>query len=362
MKGILALYQAQAKAFLRDRGTVFAVLLLPISFGVFFGLIFSGGGGTVLQLGIVNEDTGTEGTAFTTRLQTPEYEQGFSVRLGQRDELVSALNEGDLSAVIVLPDNLSAALAERRPVPVEVLYDPNRATSAGALGVVRTLLDDANLRFSDAPRLLEMQAQTVQTDPLRSVEFYLPGMLGVALLWLGIFGTANPVVAQREAQIPRRLSLTAVTRTTMLASEVGWRVSVGILQTAIFLVVGYFGFRVGVQTWLPFIGTILLGTLMFVCLGYVIAGIARTTESAAAIGQVISFPMMMLSGSIMSAEFLPAAFKPVLVVMPLTYLSDLLRQTMVGAAPLHSMGLDFAVLTGWLVVMLGLAIRLWRWE
>jgi ABC-type uncharacterized transport system permease subunit len=48
--------------------------------------------------------------------------------------------------------------------------------------------------------------------------------------------------------------------------------------------------------------------------------------------------------------------------MPLTYLSDLLRQTMVGAPAVHPIGLDFAVLGGWLVVLLGLAAWLWRWE
>lgn len=72
--------------------------------------------------------------------------------------------------------------------------------------------------------------------------------------------------------------------------------------------------------------------------------------------------MMMLSGSIFSTDFLPRFFKPVVAIMPLTYLSDLLRQTMVGATPLYSPGLDFAVLGGWLVVLLVLAVKLWRWE
>lgn len=42
MKTILALYLAQAKEFLRDRSSILFVLLLPVAFGVFFGLLFSG--------------------------------------------------------------------------------------------------------------------------------------------------------------------------------------------------------------------------------------------------------------------------------------------------------------------------------
>lgn len=48
--------------------------------------------------------------------------------------------------------------------------------------------------------------------------------------------------------------------------------------------------------------------------------------------------------------------------MPLTYLTDALRQIMVGAPPLHPLWLDFAVLGGWLVALLALATKFWRWE
>jgi ABC-2 type transport system permease protein len=102
--------------------------------------------------------------------------------------------------------------------------------------------------------------------------------------------------------------------------------------------------------------------LTFVSLGYVIVGLARSAESGAAIGQLIQFPMMMLSGSIMAADFLPGFFRPIVAAMPLTYLSDLLRQTMVGMTPMYPMIVDFAVLGAWFVGLSLLAARLWRWE
>jgi len=61
-------------------------------------------------------------------------------------------------------------------------------------------------------------------------------------------------------------------------------------------------------------------------------------------------------------EMLPDLFKPIMSALPLTYLSDLLRQSMVGATAMHPIGLDFAVLGGWLVVLFILAVKLWRWE
>lgn len=59
-------------------------------------------------------------------------------------------------------------------------------------------------------------------------------------------------------------------------------------------------------------------------------------------------------------DFLPAWIRPVVTAMPLTYLADALRQIMVGATPVYSLGLDFAVLTVWLIVGAALAVRFFR--
>lgn len=363
MKPIGSLYLAQAKEFLREPMTLLFVLLLPVAFGVFFGLIFSGSGNFILSLGVVNEDTGPVGVRIVEWLRSPDVIQMLNFNTGSRGEMLAKLNKGELSVVVVLPADLSAAAATGTPTEVEVFYDPTRQISAGVgLGMVRTLLNDANLALTSSPRLLVLKEQTVQARAPRQIEFYLPGMLGIALLWLGVFGTAQPVVAQREAQVLRRLSITPITAGTILTAEVGWRVTVGLLQAATFLIVGYIGFQIGVKDWPLFLAGLLLGTLVFVGWGYVMAGLARTTESAMAIAQLINFPMMMLSGSIFPAEMLPGSFQPIVKLMPLTYLSDLFRQTMTGLPSMHSMTLNFAVLGGWLVVGLILAARLWRWE
>jgi ABC-2 type transport system permease protein len=113
---------------------------------------------------------------------------------------------------------------------------------------------------------------------------------------------------------------------------------------------------------LLFAGAVMLGALVFVSLGYLLAGLASSAETVSAAAQVVNFPMMFLSGSLFAVETLPDFFKPVVNIMPLTYLTDALRQIMVAAPPLYPLWLDFAVLGGWLVVLLVLAAKFWRWE
>ena len=364
MKEITALYLANAREFLRDRMAVFLVLLLPVAFAVFFGLIFGGGDGFTLQLGVVDENGGPAGAQFLAGLETPVAEKMLSLHTGTRAELLEALNKGEVSVVVVLPQDLTASLTAGEPATVEVFYDPARPTSAGVgLGVVRTLLSEANLVLTGSPRLLLMEEKSVQTQPLRAIDFHVPGLLGIALLWLGLFGTALPLVQQREGQVLRRLSVTPLTPAALLAAQVAWRVTVGLLQAALFLLVGYLGFGVGVVgNGLLFAGAVTLGALVFVSLGYLLAGLASSAETVSAAAQVINFPMMFLSGSLFAVETLPDFFKPVVNIMPLTYLTDALRQIMVAAPPLYPLWLDFAVLGGWLIVFLVLAAKFWRWE
>jgi len=78
--------------------------------------------------------------------------------------------------------------------------------------------------------------------------------------------------------------------------------------------------------------------------------------------QIIQFPMLFLSGIFFPIEFMPDFMRPVLAAIPLTYLGDAFRQVMVEATPLYPLWVDIAVLGGWLVVSMILAIKLFRWE
>ena len=365
MKEFKALYLTNAREFLREPMAVLVILLMPVLMVVFFGLVFDGGsGGWTLQLGVVNEDAGPGGEQFLAELAAVSAEGAFSLHTGTREEMLAALKEDEVSLVVVLPADLTASLGAREPTTVEVFYDPGDATSAGVgLSMVHNMLSEANLALSGAPRLLLLEEKSVQSHALRAIDLQVPGLLGIALLWLGLFGTAMPLVQQRLGQVLRRLSVTPLTPAAMLSAQVAWRVTVGLIQAALFLLVGYLAFRVGVVgNKLLFAAAVALGSLVFVSLGYVMAGLASSEETIMALVQIVNFPMMFLSGGLFSVENLPAYFRPVVNVMPLTYLTDALQQLMVGATPLHPLWLDFAVLGGWLAVLFALAVRLWRWE
>jgi ABC-2 type transport system permease protein len=352
---------ANAREFLRDRITLFLVLLLPVALAVFFGLIFGGGDSFTLQVGVVDEDGGAIGEQLVADLDGQEM---LGLRLGTRDEMVEELDKGEVSVVIVLPKGATEAIAAGEPTSIQVLYDPARSISSGAgLGFVRTYLDEVNLALSGSPRLLVMVEESVQTRPLRAIDFHLAGFLGVSMIWKGLFSTTANVGRLRQKQVLRRLCLSPLAPITFVAAHVVWSLTVGLLQAALFLLVGYaaFGVRI-VGSWALFVGMVILSSLVSTGMGYCLASLFRSAEAGAVAIQIVNFPMMMLSGTMFSVEVLPSYFRPLVAILPLTYMSDALRQLMVGAKPMFPLWLDFAILGGWMLVFLVVAIRFWRWE
>ena len=71
---------------------------------------------------------------------------------------------------------------------------------------------------------------------------------------------------------------------------------------------------------------------------------------------------MFLSGIFFPLEIMPEWLRGIATFLPLTYLGDALRQTMVGGTPFAPLGIDALVLVGWLVVTLGISARFFRWQ
>jgi ABC-2 type transport system permease protein len=361
MSAFIQLYIASFKEFVRDRMAVFWTLAFPLVFIVMFGVLFSFGGDNQFDVGLVVQDEGESAQKIAGILrQVSVFEMS---ELGYDDEL-TALKRGDRSAVIVLPVGLSDAVAAKQPARINVLYDPvNQQTSQIVLTITRQVLDQVEREVSGTTPAFVVTEETVQASQLRTIDFLLPGILAMALMQLGLFGTAQPMVALRDQGVLRRLGATPLPRWTVLASQIGMRLTIALAQTIVIVAVGVFVFQVPMQgNALLLLAMVVFGALTFIALGYVVAAFSKNQETAAGISSIINFPMMFLSGLFFPIEFIPAFLQPIVAIIPLTYLVDALRQIMVGTNPVFPLPVDLGVLLAWFSASLVVAIRFFKWE
>ena len=360
MRAFKKLVIANFKQFFRDKTAVFFTFAFPLIFIGIFGMVFGGGETVSYKIGLVNNDNSAHGQGLSQALKAIPI---FEFSEGELDDKLAELEDGDLNAVVVIPADLEATIAAGGAAAITVYHDPSQTTSAQIiLPVLRESINEINRQLTQQPVLLTLTEESILSQNLRFIDFFVPGILAMSIMMTGFFGVV-PLIEWREKKVLKRLGATPLRRSTVVFSQVAFRLVLTVLQAIILLSVAYLAFDVQIiGNWFTLFGLLLLGTLSFVSIGYLAASRVKTVEGAMPIINLITFPMMFLSGIFFPVEIMPDFIRPVVEAMPLTYLGDALRQVMVEASPLHSMPINIAVLGGWLVVCMALAIRFFRWE
>lgn len=375
MRSFVQLYIATVREFRRDLSALFWTIAFPIMFILIFGVIFSNEGeSSRFDIGLVNED----GPNSERLVEGFKQIEPFEITMGEREDELEALRDGDRAAVIVIPAGTGAAMDEYfnsltgggrdnalTQADLEVFYDPaNQTRSQIVLSIVDKVIAAMNENMTGVKPALAISTQTVNSDDLSSIDYLLPGVLAMSLMQLGLFGTAGPLVSLREKQVLRRMGATPLSRTTLLASQVAFRLTTAFVQTALIVVVGMAVFDVQIKTGnlLQITGVMMLGASLFITLGYFLSGIAKTEEAVQGIISLPNFIFMFLSGIFFPVEIMPDWIRPVVDVIPLTYVGDALRKTMIDAGTYFSMTRSLTVMLVWLVVCGVLAVRFFKWE
>jgi ABC-2 type transport system permease protein len=356
LRVLYKLLAADIKQFGRERAALFWTFAFPIFFILIFGAVFSGGDDITFDVGLVVNDNSPVAQQLTGALQQVP---PFKLNIGNESAELEALRKGDRRAVIVVPSGFGETIAQGGSAKVDVYYDPTQSSSAQVLLPIITQVLQS---FGQAPPLIQVNPVTLQTHDIRPVDYLVPGILSMALMQLGIFA-AMPLVVERENRVLKRLGATPLRRSTLILSTVVFRLLIAIGQAALIIIVARLAFHVPMMgNWFYLAGMIILGTLTFLSMGYMVSAFAKTQETAMPLLMVIQFPMMFLSGIFFPVEMMPGFMRPIMDALPLTYLGDSFRQIMVESSAIHSHLINAGVLGGWFVVCLLVAVRFFKWE
>ncbi len=363
MTALLALTGANIRSYVRDRAALFWTLAFPLIFIFMFGFIFQPGTGGSLEIGWVDADRSSQSDGLHDA-----FESAGRLELVITDEAdaLARMRTGELDAVIVVPVGYGAAIDAAAgpggpPASVAVYADPSRQNlTAAVYQAVGSVLGVVNL--GGRPPIVTPEPRTIQTEDLNFISYFVPSILGLSVMQVGIFA-AIPLVADREKLILKRLAATPLRRWQLVGSNVLMRLLIAMIQAFIIVGVGAVVFGVDITGSIPLaVGFVVLGAMSFLALGYVVASFAGTEDAANGMTSVIQFPMMFLSGTFFPIDDMPDLLQGIARVIPLTYLSDALRQVMVGGTAFAPLWVCAAVLFGWLAVCFGIAAKQFRWQ
>lgn len=199
----------------------------------------------------------------------------------------------------------------------------------------------------------------VETGAEESVDFLAPGILALAVMSTAFTGQAIATGFDRRYGVLKRLGASPLPRWALMAAKTLSVLVTEVLQIALLTAIA---FALG---WSPHGNPlsvavlILLGTAAFSGLGLLMAGTLKA-EATLAAANLVFLLLLVGGGVIVPLEKFPDAVRSVLGLLPISALSDGLREVLQHGAPLP-WG-DAALLAGWSVLGLGAAARYFRWE
>jgi ABC-2 type transport system permease protein len=188
-------------------------------------------------------------------------------------------------------------------------------------------------------------------DGVRYSDFVVPGLIAMTLMQMAIFSVAFVLTQQKDKGILKRLLATPLRSIDFLGSQVLSRLVISIIQmlllVSVAILVMHFIMR---GSFLLMLCTGILGSLVFLTLGFMIAGLSKTSESVPALANIIVFPMLIFGDVFFPVDSLPAWLKPIAHALPIGYLSKALREIMVYGHGFSYIWRDMLGLTVWLII------------
>jgi ABC-type multidrug transport system permease subunit len=141
------------------------------------------------------------------------------------------------------------------------------------------------------------------------------------------------------------------------------RTALTVLEVLFFVL--YARLLFGVQVFgslLAFVVYALLGSLTFAGLAVLIASRAQNTQTASGLMNLMTMPMMVVSGVFFPASYFPEWAQPVIRALPLTAVLDGLRGIMLDGASLLALGPQLLVMALWGALPFLVALKIFRWS
>jgi len=337
LQRIFAIFVARNREFMRDRGTLAWNLLMPVILVFGLAFVFSGDGRNQFTIGVLQAGTEIDVHAhpfLETRYVefVPVNDDASGFRKVERHQLDLLVRFGDDPHYWVNPESPRGYFAERL------------------------------LLQADAAAGGHIQEAQITGHAIRYVDWVLPGILGMNMMFSCLFGVGYVVVRYRKNGFLKRLRATPLRPAEFIVAQVASRLLLVLVVTVFVYAATHLILGTRMEgNYFTLLLVAAIGSVSMVSLGLLIAARVSSEELAGGLLNMISWPMMILSGVWFSLEGAGPAVQKLAGLFPLTHILDAARAVMLDGATLADVAPDLIMLTLFSVVFLGLGARYFRW-
>lgn len=309
--------------FMRNRQSVLFAFVFPVIFLIVLGFLLGGQSGT--QTLYYTDGSGSQASmAFIGSMNSTS----LDLINGSGMDLAQMLKDGQITAYVEIPQGFGDQSGNISGMGIKLYYDRYKSASPAMVSAVQQAVDEFNMDETGTPELVTLSSQDVATSSINYIDFLLPGILGLCIMFSALNEAIGVVSKYKANGIFSKLSMTPMSTIEWNVSRIASGTIIVILSVLISLIAAWLVF--GVLPGINVLSVLLVitGSVMFSGLGMIVAYLIDETLSPTAVSLTISLPLMLVSGSLFPTDQLPFALGFLSILSPLTPLNDGLRSAM----------------------------------
>lgn len=336
-KRFLSILSTRNKEFLRDRSSLGWNILMPVFIVAGFAFAFSGDIGKKFKVAVINQATAT-----TQSKQFLEFKYI------------------DFYSVEKTPAAIARAITKVKRHQVDMLINAEKQqywinTESPNGYLVEKILSGLNHN--------NFGKQTVSGKQIRYLDWVIPGILSMNMMFSALFGVGFVIVRYRKNGMLKRLKATPITAFEYLSAQIVSRmILIMAVTTFVFYGTNLFVDFVMYGSHLNLFLVFALGALSMICLSLIIAARVSSEETAGGLLNLVSWPMMFLSGVWFSLEGAAPAMQLIAEFLPLTHVTAATRAIMIDGAGLIDISYHLLVLTAQSIIFLFFGSWFFKWD
>ncbi|MEH6559092.1 MAG: ABC transporter permease [Oceanicoccus sp.] len=332
MKEFLAVFVARNKEFYRDKGSLSWSFIFPILIIVVCAFAFANPDKTLFKVGTVGNQHEMASLAL---LQQPFIEKIVFTDL---DQALKRVQHHQLDLLVSIDDDSKN-------------YWINTESS-------NSLVAEQLFTHHDK----DFIKQETSGSKVRYVDWVIPGVLGMNLMFGALFGIGYVIVRYRQNGVLKRLQATPVSPLKFLSAQLASRLVIVVsVNVIIFIGCNVFLDLIIVGSYTSLFLVTVLGGLAMISIGLLISCRTANEELAGGLLNIVSFPMMFVSEVWFSLDNAPEWLLSVSNLIPLTHIVKATRSIMIDGATLADVSYHLVSLIGITIICLGLASFLFKW-